>query len=203
MSVCAMHVVLIGPMAVGKSAVGEALADLLEVEFSDSDHVLAAEYGPIPQIFARHGESGFRRREADVVAHLLAAAEPSVVSLGGGAVLAEATATLLAEQAVVYLCAPEATIRHRLSGGVARPLLEEGLPAGPSADAAERLDLKMQSWRRILAEREPVYERLAALRLDVDRGTPRQCAGRIVAGLNQLDPAKFTRKQPHLDSEVQ
>ena len=45
-------VVLIGPMATGKSVVGKALAKRHKLKFVDSDQVIVARHGAIADIFA-------------------------------------------------------------------------------------------------------------------------------------------------------
>jgi shikimate kinase len=81
-------VALVGFMGAGKTTVGRALARRLDEPFVDSDDVVSAAHGPIPDIFARHGEARFREWEREAVLAAVAAAqsEPRVVSLGGGAV---------------------------------------------------------------------------------------------------------------------
>ncbi|MDO8338165.1 MAG: shikimate kinase, partial [Microcella sp.] len=78
-------VVLIGPPAAGKSRVGKRVARILDLPVIDTDKVIAAEHGPIPEIFAAHGEPHFRALERAAVVDALR--ERAVVSLGGGAVL--------------------------------------------------------------------------------------------------------------------
>jgi shikimate kinase/3-dehydroquinate synthase len=71
-------------MGAGKSTVGAEVARLTGRPFVDTDAELEARHGPIPELFAR-GEPEFRRLEAEVVEAALAAPEPSVIALGGGA----------------------------------------------------------------------------------------------------------------------
>ena len=49
-------VVLIGPMAVGKSAIGQQLAEHLGCAFMDTDALVVAQHGTIAEIFASRGE---------------------------------------------------------------------------------------------------------------------------------------------------
>ena len=48
-------VVLIGPMAVGKSAIGQQLAEHLGCAFMDTDALVVAQHGTIAEIFASEG----------------------------------------------------------------------------------------------------------------------------------------------------
>ncbi|PRA16953.1 hypothetical protein CQ024_16995, partial [Brevundimonas sp. MYb27] len=47
-----LPVVLVGPMAVGKSAIGQQLAHQLRLPFVDTDAVVVAAHGSIADIFA-------------------------------------------------------------------------------------------------------------------------------------------------------
>lgn len=143
-------VALIGPMGAGKTAIGTRLARRLGYRFVDTDAVIAAEHGTIPHLFATLGEGGFRALERDVVQRELAA--DAVVALGGGAVLDPSTRDALAACTVVLLTVSEEAVGARLTAGT-RPLLTDGLA----------------SWRRIAAEREPIYRSLADVTVDTSR----------------------------------
>ena len=81
------NLVLIGMPGCGKSTVGQAAAALLDRPFVDLDREIAAGAGcSIPEIFAREGEAGFRRREREAVR---SAAQKTglVIATGGGTVL--------------------------------------------------------------------------------------------------------------------
>ena len=81
----ARAIVLIGPMGAGKTSVGRRVARALEVPFADTDKLVVRDHGPIPELFAHHGEGYFRALERDAVAEALE--RGGVVALGGGAVL--------------------------------------------------------------------------------------------------------------------
>ncbi len=140
----ARHVVLIGMMGAGKSAVGRRLAARLGVPFVDSDAEIEAAAGmTIPEIFAAHGEAFFRDREAAVIARLLEGA-PAVIATGGGAWLDPRTRARIAERGVaVWLDAPLEVLWSRVSRKRTRPLLHTPDPRG--------------TLERLLAERRPVY----------------------------------------------
>ncbi|WP_415855827.1 shikimate kinase [Sinomonas sp. G460-2] len=161
-------VVLMGPMASGKSSVGAALARLLGAEFVDTDVRVVSEHGPIPDIFAAQGEEGFRALEAQAVATALAEDHPGglVLALGGGAVLRDDTRELLSGNDVVYLEVRWEDVAPRLVGSEDRPLLH---------GEAER------SWRELMERRRPVYESVATLRISAGGGTAEEVA-RAVAG---------------------
>ena len=59
-------------MGCGKSSVGRRLSELLCCPFMDLDDIIEERAGRrIPEIFAREGEAGFRRMEAEVLAHCI------------------------------------------------------------------------------------------------------------------------------------
>jgi shikimate kinase len=144
-------VVLIGPMAAGKTSLGRKLATRIGRTFADTDRLVVLEHGPIPAIFAEHGEPAFRRWEAEAVQR--AVTPGAVVALGGGAVLDAGTRALLREQATVVLVTVDEAAAERRIGGGDRPLVADGIAA----------------WRRIAAEREPIYRELADTVVDSSR----------------------------------
>ncbi|MEE2523376.1 shikimate kinase [Pseudarthrobacter sp. J75] len=163
-------VVLIGPMAVGKSAIGYQLAQRLGREFVDTDLVVVAAHGSIPGIFASRGERGFREIEAKAVAAAIEEGQGTgrIISLGGGAVLDSGTQQLLEQCTVVYLECDVDTVAARITRNSGRPLL--------AGDAVE-------SWKALFASRKPVYERLADVVIDVRHGSVAELAGRLEEAL--------------------
>ena len=76
------HIVLIGMMGAGKTAIGSELARRLRVPFTDSDaEIEAAAAMSISEIFARDGEAFFRAREVCSLIARLAEVETSVYRL--------------------------------------------------------------------------------------------------------------------------
>lgn len=146
-----LPLVFIGPMAAGKSKIGKRVARALGLAFHDTDKMIVAAHGAIPEIFEREGEAYFRQIEREAVIDALR--EGSVVSLGGGAVLDEQTRSDLARATVVFLTVRASVVEARL-GGTRRPLLNAGPGGGLGA------------WQRIYDERRPIYEELASIRFD-------------------------------------
>lgn len=146
-------VVLVGMMGSGKTAIGRALAAELDVGFVDSDAAIEeAAAATIAEIFARDGEAFFRNREAEVLRRLLSG-QPGIVSTGGGAFLAEANRTAIAEMGIaLWLDADLATLWDRVRHKDTRPLLRT---PDPKATLAE-----------IYNARTPVYA-LAGLHVPV------------------------------------
>lgn len=120
---------LYGPPGVGKSTIGRLLAASLNRPFVDVDVEIARQAGQsIPEIFAAHGESGFRALEQQIIGSLLAGDE-KVVALGGGALLApELCRQVTAVAPVLCLMAPQELLHTRLQAAAAtRPLLAADL----------------------------------------------------------------------------
>jgi 3-dehydroquinate synthase len=163
------HVFLIGFMGAGKSSTGPLLAERLKVPFTDLDREIEAREGAdIASLFATRGESGFREAEHAALA-ALAEREPSVVALGGGAVVREDNRALMRELGtVVYLSVSAEEARARLEGVIDRPLL-----AGRSAADVDAL----------LASRVPLYHAAAHVTVDTDGRAPSQVSELIAAAL--------------------
>lgn len=80
------NIILIGMPGCGKSALGRALATKLGKTFVDADQEIIRQAGKsIPDIFAQEGESGFRRRETEVLRNL-GSQSGLVIATGGGCV---------------------------------------------------------------------------------------------------------------------
>ncbi len=137
-------IVLVGMMGAGKSAIGRRLAARLRLPFVDADHEIEMAAGmSISDIFAVHGEAGFRDGEARVIARLLDGG-PIVLATGGGAFMREETrARIKAKGVTIWLKADVDVILRRVKRRNNRPLLQAGDPA--------------VIIERLCAERHPVY----------------------------------------------
>lgn len=80
-----MRIYLIGYMGCGKSRLGRRLSEHLGVQFIDmDDYIEERNCKTVPQIFADHGEEGFRKRERKALEEL-AEFTDVVIATGGGA----------------------------------------------------------------------------------------------------------------------
>ena len=119
------HIFLTGFMGTGKTTVGPRLASLLGLPFLDTDRYLEARIGKtIPQIFARKGESFFRKEETKLLLEFFQKT-PHVLSLGGGIILAEGNRGILSRGIWINLKAMPATILKRVGSKKTRPLLKK------------------------------------------------------------------------------
>jgi shikimate kinase len=156
-------IVLVGFMGAGKTTVGRLLAAHGGVPFRDSDEVIEDVAGrPIPEIFATGGEPAFRALEHEVIAGLLGG-EDAVLALGGGAVEHAGTRALLATATVVFLRVSLDAALARTGGDGNRPML-----ARPDLPA-------------VYARRQPVYEQVATITVDVDGCPPHEVASGVLA----------------------
>lgn len=152
-------VVLIGPMAAGKSFLALHMSKFYGYDFVDADQVIVSRYGVIPGIFAEHGEKYFRDLEADTVAEILRDPDhaDAIFSVGGGAPMIPSVRELLRHELVAYLEVDVATVLPRISGNRTRPMLQP--------DPARR-------WQELLESRRACYEELADITLDGTRDRP-------------------------------
>ena len=151
------RIILIGYMGAGKTTVGKALAQDLQLPFYDLDWYIEERFRhTIPQIFAEKGEDGFRRVEQNVL-HEVAEFEDVVISCGGGTPCFFENMDYMNRQAMtVYLKAsPDVLFQHLKMGKTERPLLK--------GKTDEELKAYIQA---SLATREPFYSR-ARYTLDV------------------------------------
>ena len=122
-------------MGTGKSAVGHLLAKRLKCRFVDLDERIQKKAGAtIAEIFAKEGEPGFRKREAQEVKEA-AELKSHVIATGGGVMLDEANVRLLkrAGRLVCLTARPEVIFQRTAASLPARPLLS-------GADSKERIE---------------------------------------------------------------
>ncbi len=173
------NIFLIGLMGSGKTTVGRLLARRLHLGFVDSDHEIEAHTGVrISTIFEVEGESGFRLREADMIARLTQR-QGIVLATGGGAILNVHTRQLLqARGLVIYLRADPEQLWLRTRHDRQRPLLQT---AHPKARLQE-----------LYAQRDPLYREIAHLIID----TGQQSVPRLVSHL-EFELRQFASAVPN------
>ncbi len=162
------HLWLVGMMGAGKSSVGRALAEKLDLPFYDTDDDVEADAGcTIARLWMERGESAFREMEAKAIRRV-AGYPAGVVATGGGIVIdPDNVATMRAGGVVVWLTAPAAELVQRVGEGEERPLLSGG-------DGGERL-------ADLLALRADRYREAADLTIDTTGRTTHDIATEIEA----------------------
>lgn len=172
------HIVLVGMMGAGKTAIGTELARRFGVAFRDSDaEIEAAAAMSITEIFARDGEAFFRARETEVLGRLLAG-PPAVISTGGGAWMGAGNRETIGRAGLsVWLDCDLDLLWQRVRQRPTRPLLQTADPKGTLA--------------RLLAERSPVYA-LADITFPARAGDSIEVsAARLIAALDAACPHLF------------
>lgn len=142
--------VLIGAPGAGKSTVGRRAAELLDVDFTDTDRRIEDEAGmSVADIFVTEGEPSFRRREERAVENALKG--DGIVALGGGAITSDVTRERLKGHTVIWLQVDLSDAAKRVGLNTARPLL---------------LGNVRQTMNTLLKERVPLYESAASAAID-------------------------------------
>ncbi len=173
--------VLVGLPGSGKSTIGRRLAKAIELPLLDTDVAIVEKTGrTIADIFAADGEQEFRRIEEEVVRAALAEHD-GVLSLGGGAITSPGVREALAGHTVVYLEISAVEGIRRTSRNTVRPLL-----AGPG---------RAEKFRALMAERVPLYRRVATIRVNTNRRNPGAVVRYIVSRLENPKPSPGGRRR--------
>ncbi len=148
------NVALIGMPGAGKSTLGVLLAKRTARSFLDTDLLIQqAESAPLQQIIERCGVASFRAIEEGIV--LALDCSSAVIATGGSVVYSDAAMEHLGRIGRrIYLDVPLDELERRLGD-----LDQRGVIRGPG-----------QNLDSLLAERGPLYQRWADIRLD--------CSGR-------------------------
>ena len=171
---------LVGPMGAGKSTIGRQLARALRLKFLDSDREIENRTGvDIPLIFELEGESGFRKREKEVIDEL--SNTPGIVlATGGGAVLDADNRRWLASRGyVIYL---HTSVEQQLKRGAHdknRPLLQTEDP--------------QQKLSELMKFRDPLYRQVADWTIETDGCRVRDVAQSIVRHIEEKQAAFYAK----------
>jgi XRE family aerobic/anaerobic benzoate catabolism transcriptional regulator len=159
-------IALIGLRGAGKSTLGRVVADKIGWTFVELNKEIERQSDlSVAEILALYGQEGFRRKEQEALAGLLARGEPIVLATGGGIVSEPVTFDLiLSSFFTVWLRAkPEEHMGRVRRQGDLRPMAD-------SRSAMEDL-------RTILLSREPLYAR-ADVEVDTSGLTVERAAAR-------------------------
>jgi shikimate kinase len=164
---------LIGARGSGKTAVARLLADRIGWRWCDADGLLEERAGKtIRQIFAEEGEASFRDRESAMLREI-ARSELCVVATGGGVVLRSENRDCLRQGEVVWLQARAEVLWTRLQADTTTQDRRPNLAGGGLPEVEE-----------LLAQRGPLYESCADLRIETDGLRPEEVAERILAWMD-------------------
>lgn len=159
------NIILIGMAGAGKSTVGRLLAKKLNVDFVDTDDLIAEAAGlSLPEILRQQGKEALQRLEEQVLLSLDSGQH--VIATGGSAVYSEAGMTHLAEIGVIiYLDVDITTLEERVQSSNLKGLVN---PEG-------------STFRDLAKARQPLYKRFAERVLSCSQDTAETLVDRIVA----------------------
>ena len=162
-----MNIVLIGMRGSGKTAVGKLLAEKLGKQFIEMDELIVQRMGlSIPEIVEGHGWEKFRDVEEEITREV-AKLDNVVNATGGGVVTREKNIWELKQKGKLFwLKASLDTLLKRIGNAHSRPSL---------TGRSRREDMEV-----VLAERSPIYERVADFIIDVEGKSPEEVAEAII-----------------------
>lgn len=120
------NVYFIGFMGTGKSTIGRAVAQKLNLDFIDTDALITEQSGmPIPKIFEIYGEDYFRVLESKLIVDL-ARGSNRIISTGGGTPLYHGNMKNMRDNGLIIALETSTTILwSRLKGCEDRPILQK------------------------------------------------------------------------------
>ena len=128
---------LIGMMGTGKSAVGKITADVLGLNFIDSDQFIENQFGLKVSRFLREKGENFCRLEMDFITdgH---PSENSLISCGGGLCTPNGMIDILKQNGVVVTLTQLKTIYERIKENNSRPLINGANPLEKITEISNR-----------------------------------------------------------------
>ena len=167
------RIALIGLRGAGKSTLGTALADRLEMPFFELDRLIEQESGlTLSLIFEFRGQSGFRKLERQCL-EVVIGRHPCFVLATGGSLVSEAGTfeRLLSSCFTIWLkTSPEEHMQRVIAQGDMRPMCD-------IRDA-------MSDLKRILAEREALYAK-ADIQINTAGRTVEENLRRLIQALTK------------------
>ena len=166
-----MRLIIIGPMASGKSTVGRRLSNRLNLKFIDIDKEIEKSAGvSISWIFDVEGEERFREREVKELAKSIEN-NNCVISTGGGVILSKENRDILKKGTVIYLETSIQTQLERTINDKKRPLLQNS-------------NNREQTLRELKKIRDPLFEECANITIKEGKNSHNEVVEEII---NQLD----------------
>ncbi len=167
-----MRLIIIGPMASGKSVVGKKLSKRMGLNFFDTDEQIEKKAGAtISWIFDIEGEEKFREREFETLSELIEE-DNCVISTGGGIVLREENRALLKKGTGIYLKTSIQSQLERTMNDKDRPLLQN-------------TDNKEETLKEIAKLRNPIYETCSEIIIE-EKNSPNETVDKIIQELKLI-----------------
>ncbi|HEY6343349.1 MAG TPA: helix-turn-helix transcriptional regulator [Bryobacteraceae bacterium] len=166
------RIALIGLRGAGKSTLGVALAERLDVLFLELDRLIEQESGlTLDLVFEFHGQAGFRKLERQCLEDVIQRYPRFVIATGGSLVSEPGTfERLLSSCFTVWVrTSPEEHMQRVIAQGDVRPM-----SGNPNA---------MADLRRILAEREVLYSK-ADIQIDTAGRSPEESLETLMRALS-------------------
>lgn len=149
------NIALIGFMGTGKTTISKALSQITGFKEIDVDaYIVKQQNRSISEIFEKEGEDYFRQLETEAL-QTVSQNEGQIISCGGGAVLKDENVEILKKNGViVLLTATPETIFDRVKDHTHRPILNS--------------DMSLKHVKELMAAREPRYQAVADIKVNVD-----------------------------------
>lgn len=144
-----MKIALVGYMYCGKTTIGKRIANILNLEFKDTDTIIESICKEsVSDIFKNKGEEFFRQKEREVLVQLLQE-DNIVIATGGGLPCYKDNMQLIKDNCKsIYLkLSPSQILSRALVGKKKRPLIEK-IP----------LEKRLEFIEKSLQEREIYYQ---------------------------------------------
>ncbi|MCF8112685.1 MAG: shikimate kinase [Desulfotignum sp.] len=169
--------ILIGYRCCGKSSVGKYLADILSCDFVDTDKYIELQCAAsIEKLVAEKGWTYFRQIETKILEQIIHK-ENQVIATGGGMVLAPKNRSLInAFGFVVWLTADVNTIVRRMTADL------QTRASRPRFTTRSLFDETCGT----LAQRTPLYEKLADMTVDTTCHQPLDIAWMVKRRLDHV-----------------
>ncbi len=160
------NIYLVGFMGTGKTTVGKILANKLSKKFVETDQAIEEKEGEkIKDIFAKKGESYFRKLETNLLKKL-SSESGLVVSCGGGLACNKKNLEILQNTGHLFsLSASASLILERIKDSNHRPLL--------------RVEDPLAKINELLNIRKPYYQK-AGIEVNTDNLCPEEVADSIL-----------------------
>ncbi len=173
--------ILVGYRAVGKTTLGQRLAECLGYEFLDTDHLICHEANkPIQKIVEEGGWELFRRYEKDILV-TLSEKKRCVIATGGGAILHRSEwQELRALSTVIWLTATREVLMQRLQNDGSTVTMR---PTLTGKGVTEELE-------EVLTFREPLYEATSHFSIDTGKISIEEGVKKIMTQLSSPSHGK-------------